>query len=135
MRIRTDTEVRIGAGNCVRTAPGLFDQDDEGTVELLNPTPDPGRYDAARGAEDLCPSSAISLTEEDWRPSSRLLPGCRRGPRPAHQTARLRSAARVSARCEPVAAEDGPPTGPCAARPPAVVTPDAEARRSGQRVV
>jgi ferredoxin len=64
MRIHTDTGVCIGAGNCVRTAPDLFDQDDEGIVKLLNAEPDPTRDDAAREAEELCPSGAISISED-----------------------------------------------------------------------
>jgi ferredoxin len=64
MRIHTDTDTCIGAGNCARTAPDLFDQDDQGTVKLLDPAPDPSRYDAAREAEDLCPSGAISISED-----------------------------------------------------------------------
>jgi ferredoxin len=64
MRIHTDTDVCIGAGNCARTVPDLFDQDDQGTVRLLDPEPDPSRHDAAREAEDLCPSGAISITED-----------------------------------------------------------------------
>jgi ferredoxin len=45
--------------------PDLFDQDEEGTVKLLNAEPDPSRYGAAREAEDLCPSGAISITNDE----------------------------------------------------------------------
>jgi ferredoxin len=45
--------------------PDLFDQDEEGTVKLLNAEPDPSRYDAAREAEDPCPSGAISITNDE----------------------------------------------------------------------
>lgn len=64
MRITADTDVCIGSGNCTRVAPDLFDQDEEGFVTLLNPEPDPTRHDAAREAEDLCPSGAIAITED-----------------------------------------------------------------------
>ena len=42
MRIEADTEVCIGAGQCVMTAPELFDQsDDDGVVIVLEPEPGP----------------------------------------------------------------------------------------------
>jgi ferredoxin len=64
MRIHTDRDVCIGAGNCARTAPDLFDQDENGTVVLLDPQPGRDREQAAREAEDLCPSGAISISED-----------------------------------------------------------------------
>jgi ferredoxin len=66
MRVVADIEVCIGAGNCVHTAPKVFDQSaEDGTVRLLvDVVPD---EDAAfvREAVDLCPSAALSIREED----------------------------------------------------------------------
>ncbi|MFD3516643.1 ferredoxin [Streptomyces sp. NPDC058657] len=63
MRIAIDTDVCIGAGQCVMTAPAVFTQDDDGLSELL-----PGREDGAgsplvREAARACPVSAITVTE------------------------------------------------------------------------
>jgi ferredoxin len=70
VRIQVDREVCIGAGNCARTAPELFDQDDDGTVVLLQDRPAPAQEEAAREAEGLCPSGAISLSQEAGRPDA-----------------------------------------------------------------
>lgn len=52
----------VGAGQCVMVAPDVFDQDDEGIVELLGPEPKGAALDAATRAARLCPARAISLT-------------------------------------------------------------------------
>jgi ferredoxin len=58
-QLGTDRETCIGSGNCVRLAPAVFDQDDDGRVALL-PGGDP---DAV--AEDVglavagCPVGAL----------------------------------------------------------------------------
>ena len=45
-------------------APDLFDQDDdEGLVVLLEPSPAPGQEAAARAAATACPASVISIRE------------------------------------------------------------------------
>ncbi|WP_068432426.1 ferredoxin [Piscicoccus intestinalis] len=64
MRIEADTEVCIGAGQCVMTAPELFDQsDDDGVVIVLEPEPGPEFATQAREAVGLCPSGALRLRE------------------------------------------------------------------------
>lgn len=64
MKVQVDREVCIGAGMCTLTAPEVFDQDDEdGQVVLLNPTPPPDQHQAAREAAQLCPSGAITVVE------------------------------------------------------------------------
>lgn len=64
MRIEADTEVCIGAGHCVMTAPELFDQsDDDGVVIVLEPEPGPQFAAQAREAVGLCPSGALRLRE------------------------------------------------------------------------
>ncbi|MER6944455.1 ferredoxin [Nonomuraea sp. NPDC000554] len=55
----------IGAGQCVITAPALFDQrEEDGIVVLLDPAPGPGLWDAAREATLSCPAGAITTVEE-----------------------------------------------------------------------
>ncbi|MGW5358779.1 ferredoxin [Actinopolymorpha pittospori] len=63
--IRADRDVCIGAGQCVLTAPDLFDSDDEGLVTLLDAHPDPSRLGDLREAVELCPSGALRLAEAD----------------------------------------------------------------------
>ncbi|MFH8793576.1 ferredoxin [Streptomyces sp. NPDC017941] len=64
MRVTVDTDVCIGAGQCVLTAPKVFTQDDDGFGELLagcvEPVDDPLLREAARA----CPVRAITLHEE-----------------------------------------------------------------------
>ncbi|MEU3454549.1 ferredoxin [Micromonospora sp. NPDC006766] len=62
MRIQVDRDRCCGSGNCVVTAPEVFDQDDEDGLVLLRfaePTSDVA--DRARRAADLCPAGAISF--------------------------------------------------------------------------
>ncbi|AKA08008.1 MULTISPECIES: ferredoxin [Streptomyces] len=63
MRITVDTGRCVGAGQCVLTAPDLFDQDDDGLVTVLDPTAG-ASAGAAREAAALCPSGAISVAAD-----------------------------------------------------------------------
>jgi ferredoxin len=73
VRVTVDREVCIGSGNCVYTAPEVFEQDDEGLVVLVAPgvardvsgevaaeveTP---HEDAVRAAVAHCPSGALRI--------------------------------------------------------------------------
>jgi ferredoxin len=61
-RVRVDRDRCCGAGNCVLTAPTVFDQDDDdGLVLLRADTVPPGDVDRVRRAVDLCPAGAITL--------------------------------------------------------------------------
>ncbi|HEV7642164.1 MAG TPA: ferredoxin [Gaiellaceae bacterium] len=63
MRVIVDQDVCIGAGNCVRTAPDVFDQGEEGFVELLDEHP-PSELEAdVLLARRLCPARAITVEE------------------------------------------------------------------------
>lgn len=64
MRIKADTGVCVGAGQCVLTEPAVFDQDDDGIVVLLTDQPDDQAAVRAREAVSLCPSQALSIVEE-----------------------------------------------------------------------
>ena len=65
MRIHADTDRCVGAGQCVLAADSVFDQrDDDGTVVLLSDQVGAEDADAVRGAVTLCPSGALSLTED-----------------------------------------------------------------------
>jgi ferredoxin len=64
MRINADTTVCIGSGQCVLTEPAVFDQDDDGIVTLLTDHPEGEAAAHARDAVTLCPSRAITITED-----------------------------------------------------------------------
>lgn len=64
MRIEADTDVCIGAGQCVLTDPTVFDQHDDGIVLLITKHPEGEAAHRAREAVELCPSGALSLIEE-----------------------------------------------------------------------
>lgn len=64
MKVTADRDVCIAAGNCVLTAPDVFDQDeDEGTVVLRQEDPPEELREAVRRAVALCPSGAIRIAE------------------------------------------------------------------------
>ena len=62
MRIVADTDVCVGAGQCVLTDPETFDQSEEdGTVIVL--AEHPADEQKARDAVHICPSQALSIAE------------------------------------------------------------------------
>jgi ferredoxin len=63
MRVSVDKDVCLGAGNCVRTAPDVFDQDEEGFVELLDDNPPSELEEDVLLARRLCPARAITVNE------------------------------------------------------------------------
>jgi ferredoxin len=67
MHIEVDRDVCIGAGNCVLTAPDVFDQDEDGLVKLIDPTPPDTAAALLERAERLCPSGAIRLAHAEER--------------------------------------------------------------------
>lgn len=63
MRVTVDKDLCIGAGQCVVTAPDVFDQDDDGIVELLTDTPSDGDAESVRDAAHVCPARVITVEE------------------------------------------------------------------------
>lgn len=64
MRVEVDRDTCCGAGNCVLTAPTVFDQDDrDGLVRLLDANPPDLVHPRVREAAVVCPSGAIVLIE------------------------------------------------------------------------
>lgn len=63
MNITAEVDKCVGAGQCVLSAPAVFDQDDDGIVVILDAAP----ADAERGNVDLairlCPARALTLGE------------------------------------------------------------------------
>ena len=64
MRVRIDQTRCVGAGQCVRTAPGVFEQrEEDGIVVLLDATPSVACEERVRKAAKLCPSQSIHIEE------------------------------------------------------------------------
>jgi ferredoxin len=63
VRVSADRELCIQAGNCVMVAGEVFDQDDDGIVEILREDVTGDEIDRTREAVRLCPASALSLDD------------------------------------------------------------------------
>lgn len=63
MRIEADRDDCISAGNCVMTAGEIFDQDDDGIVDVLVPEVSADDEAKVREAVKLCPASALRLVD------------------------------------------------------------------------
>ncbi|MGI8333064.1 ferredoxin [Actinomadura scrupuli] len=64
MKVSVDTDKCVAAGQCALFAPGVFDQNEEdGTVVLLDDAPAPQLRDAVRESAVMCPAAAIHVTE------------------------------------------------------------------------
>lgn len=57
--IRVDRTRCVCSENCARLAPGTFETDDEGLVQILENSPD--SESAVRAAADACPVRAITV--------------------------------------------------------------------------
>jgi ferredoxin len=64
MRITADPNRCVGAGQCVFSAPEIFDQDEQALVILLDRSPDDSELNRVRTAVDRCPSGAITVAED-----------------------------------------------------------------------
>lgn len=63
MRIEADTDLCIGSGNCTMISEVLFDQDDDGVVEVLVENVPDDEVENARQAVKLCPASVLKLLD------------------------------------------------------------------------
>ncbi|GAB2939395.1 ferredoxin [Streptomyces mayteni] len=64
MRVELDEPKCVASGQCVMTAPEVFDQrDDDGVAILLTEHPEPELLDGVREAVAVCPAAAIRLVE------------------------------------------------------------------------
>ena len=63
IRIEVDRGLCIGSGDCVDTAPGVFELDGEDKARVIDPDGDP--YDVVLDAAGNCPVTAIFIYGED----------------------------------------------------------------------
>ncbi|GAA4203957.1 hypothetical protein GCM10022252_62370 [Streptosporangium oxazolinicum] len=61
--VSVNTDLCVGAGQCVLAAAEVFDQGADGLVVLLTATPPPFLRAAVRQAARQCPSGAVTLDE------------------------------------------------------------------------
>jgi ferredoxin len=65
MRVELDEPKCVAAGQCVMTAPEVFDQrDEDGVAVVLEPHPAEDLHDAVREAAAVCPAAAIRVVEQ-----------------------------------------------------------------------
>lgn len=64
MRVIVDQDKCCGGGQCVLSAPDIFDQDDMGLVVVLEPRPAPERKADAERAAMVCPSACITIAAD-----------------------------------------------------------------------
>ncbi len=63
MRIQADRDVCIGSGTCALTCSDVFDQEDNGTVIVLQEEPPAALEDTVRAAVSACPTLALRIEE------------------------------------------------------------------------
>lgn len=63
MKVAADRDLCISAGNCVMSAPAVFDQDDDGIVVVLVDEVPAGEEAHARDAVKLCPAEALRIVD------------------------------------------------------------------------
>ena len=61
-RVNIEEDVCIGSGTCVGIAPAVFELDDEGVAQVLDPTA--AELGDLQLAETSCPVAAISVEDE-----------------------------------------------------------------------
>lgn len=64
LKVYINQDVCVGSGQCVLTAPDVFDQREaDGIVTLLTDEPHDSLNEEVRKAEHLCPALAIKVEE------------------------------------------------------------------------
>ncbi|MEU1817656.1 ferredoxin [Streptomyces roseifaciens] len=64
LRVSIDSDVCIGAGQCVLTAPGVFDQDEDGFGLVRPGLEDGGGNPLVKEAARACPVQAVTVEED-----------------------------------------------------------------------
>jgi len=62
MKVSVDQHKCVSSGQCVVTAPDIFDQrEEDGVVQLITANPADQHAEAVCQAEALCPAEAITI--------------------------------------------------------------------------
>ncbi|GAA4612088.1 ferredoxin [Actinoallomurus liliacearum] len=61
MRVSADKETCAVSSLCVYRVPEVFDQDDDGAVEILDTEPPSSLHEAVRSAARSCPTQSIRV--------------------------------------------------------------------------
>jgi ferredoxin len=64
MHVTANNDTCAVGSLCVYRAPGIFDQDDEGHVLVLQPNPPEDMHEAVRWAARSCPTRSIHVNED-----------------------------------------------------------------------
>jgi|RhiMethySRZTD1v2_1073278.scaffolds.fasta_scaffold3020713_2 ferredoxin len=65
MRVEASNDTCAVGSLCVYRAPGVFDQDDDGHVLVLQPHPPEEMHEAIRWAARSCPTKSIKVYEDE----------------------------------------------------------------------
>lgn len=65
MRVEATNDTCAVGSLCVYRAPGVFDQDDDGHVLVLQPNPPAEMHEAIRWAARSCPTKSIKVYEDE----------------------------------------------------------------------
>jgi ferredoxin len=64
MRIVCDFDKCTGLGMCEAEAPELFEVQDDGTLHILDESPDESRRAELEAAVESCPTEALTIVED-----------------------------------------------------------------------
>ncbi|WP_369172880.1 ferredoxin [Streptomyces sp. R28] len=64
MRVRIARDLCVGAGQCERSAPDVFAQDDSGLSRALTEAPAAEQRPSVREAASLCPVRAVLVADD-----------------------------------------------------------------------
>ncbi|MDO8914996.1 MAG: ferredoxin [Coriobacteriia bacterium] len=63
MKPVVDRDLCIGCGLCQETCPEIFRMGDDGLAHVITETPGHEQYDCVRESEEICPVTAIAITD------------------------------------------------------------------------
>ncbi|HEY8374620.1 MAG TPA: ferredoxin [Pseudonocardiaceae bacterium] len=79
MRVTANPETCAVASLCVYRAPGVFDQDEDGHVKVLQPNPPAELHEDVRWAARSCPTRSIRVLDDPAGPAASTGPGMSTG--------------------------------------------------------
>jgi ferredoxin len=64
VRVYVDRDKCVASGTCTLSAPGIFEQDEDGVAVVVMESPSADQVTAALSAARACPAEAIWLEDE-----------------------------------------------------------------------